>query len=57
MIIGILKENKPSESRVAMTPEGVEVLRQHGHTGLGQYLVSCHGGHFGSHIDVRNPRF
>jgi alanine dehydrogenase len=32
MIIGILKETKPSESRVAMTPEGVEVLRQHGHT-------------------------
>jgi alanine dehydrogenase len=34
MIIGILKETKPSESRVAMTPEGVEILRQHGHTVL-----------------------
>lgn len=32
MIIGILRETKPGENRVAMTPEGVEVLGQQGHT-------------------------
>jgi alanine dehydrogenase len=32
MIIGILKEIKPEEYRVAMTPAGVEVLEGHGHT-------------------------
>ncbi len=32
MIIGILKEIKPEENRVAMTPAGVEVLKQNGHT-------------------------
>ncbi len=31
MIIGILKESKIDENRVAMTPAGVEVMRQHGH--------------------------
>ena len=31
MIIGILKEIKPEENRVAMTPSGVEVMRQNGH--------------------------
>ncbi|MFN2297959.1 MAG: alanine dehydrogenase [Anaerolineales bacterium] len=34
MIVGILKEIKPEENRVAMTPAGVEVMRQHGHTVL-----------------------
>jgi alanine dehydrogenase len=34
MIIGILKETKPQENRVAMTPEGVEILTHHGHTVL-----------------------
>ncbi len=34
MIIGILKEIKPVENRVSMTPAGVEVLNQHGHTVL-----------------------
>jgi alanine dehydrogenase len=32
MIIGVLKEIKTKESRVAMTPAGVEVLVGHGHT-------------------------
>jgi alanine dehydrogenase len=32
MIIGILKEIKPEENRVAMTPAGVEVMKQNGHT-------------------------
>ena len=31
MIVGILKEIKKEENRVAMTPAGVEVLKQHGH--------------------------
>jgi len=34
MIIGILKEVKIAEHRVCMTPAGVEVLRQNGHTVL-----------------------
>lgn len=34
MIVGILKEIKPEENRVAMTPAGAEVLRQNGHTVL-----------------------
>jgi len=34
MIVGILKEIKSEEHRVAMTPAGVEVMRQHGHTVL-----------------------
>jgi alanine dehydrogenase len=32
MIIGILKEIKTVENRVSMTPAGVEVMKQHGHT-------------------------
>ncbi len=34
MIVGILKEIKTEENRVSMTPAGVEVLRQNGHTVL-----------------------
>jgi alanine dehydrogenase len=34
MIVGILKEIKPSENRVSMTPAGVEVMRDHGHAVL-----------------------
>lgn len=34
MIIGVPKEIKPDEYRVAMTPAGVEILVQHGHTVL-----------------------
>jgi alanine dehydrogenase len=32
MIVGILKEIKSEENRVAMTPAGVEVMKQNGHT-------------------------
>jgi alanine dehydrogenase len=32
MIIGIPKEIKPDEQRVAITPAGVAALRHHGHT-------------------------
>ena len=34
MIVGILKEIKSQEHRVSMTPAGVEVMRQHGHSVL-----------------------
>jgi alanine dehydrogenase len=34
MIVGIMKENRADENRVAMTPAGVEVMRQNGHTVL-----------------------
>ncbi len=34
MIVGILKEIKAEENRVCMTPPGVEVMRQNGHTVL-----------------------
>ncbi|MCS7065883.1 MAG: hypothetical protein NZL85_06345, partial [Fimbriimonadales bacterium] len=34
MVIGVPKEVKPDEYRVAMTPQGAEVLVQHGHTVL-----------------------
>ncbi|ABM29397.1 alanine dehydrogenase [Nitratidesulfovibrio vulgaris] len=34
MVVGILKEIKAEENRVAMTPAGVEVLCHHGHTVL-----------------------
>ena len=36
MIIGVLKETKPEEFRVAMTPGGAEILHQRGHTLLVQ---------------------
>jgi alanine dehydrogenase len=32
MIVGILKEIKPEENRIAMTPDGVEMMKQNGHT-------------------------
>jgi alanine dehydrogenase len=34
MKVGILKEIKVEENRVCMTPAGVEVMKQHGHTVL-----------------------
>ena len=34
MIVGVLKEIKPEENRVSMTPAGVEVMRTHGHSVL-----------------------
>jgi alanine dehydrogenase len=34
MIVGILKEIKPEENRVCMTPAGVEVMQQNGHAVL-----------------------
>jgi alanine dehydrogenase len=46
MIVGILKEIKAEENRVSMTPAGVEVMKQNGHT----VLVEKAAG-FGSGID------
>ena len=40
MIIGILKEIKTEENRISMTPAGVEVMIQNGHT----LLVEKEGG-------------
>jgi alanine dehydrogenase len=34
MIVGVLKEIKTEENRVCMTPAGVEIMRQNGHTVL-----------------------
>jgi alanine dehydrogenase len=34
MIVGILKEIKAEENRISMTPAGVEVMKQNGHTVL-----------------------
>jgi len=34
MVVGILKEIKTAENRVCMTPAGVEIMKQHGHTVL-----------------------
>ncbi len=34
MIVGVLKEIKSQENRVCMTPAGVEVMKQHGHSVL-----------------------
>ncbi len=34
MIVGVLKEIKEEENRVAMTPAGVEIMRHHNHTVL-----------------------
>ncbi len=44
MIIGILKEIKPEENRVAMTPGGVEVMAQNGHTVLVQSTAGINSG-------------
>ena len=32
MIVGVLKEIKAEENRISMTPAGVEVMKQNGHT-------------------------
>jgi len=34
MLVGILKEIKAEENRISMTPAGVEVMIQNGHTVL-----------------------
>lgn len=48
MIVGILKEIKTEENRVSMTPAGVEIMRQNGHTilleksaGVGSGIEDC----------------
>jgi alanine dehydrogenase len=44
MIIGILKEIKQEENRVAMTPGGVEVMGQNGHTILVESTAGINSG-------------
>ena len=44
MIVGILKEIKPAENRVSMTPAGVEVMRQNGHSVLVEQSAGVNSG-------------
>ncbi len=44
MIVGILKEIKPAENRVSMTPAGVEVMCQNGHTVLVEQSAGVNSG-------------
>jgi len=44
MIVGILKEIKAEEHRVSMTPAGVEVLHQNGHTVLVEQAAGADSG-------------
>jgi len=62
MILGVLKEIKAEENRVAMTPTGVEVAVHHGHTVLVESQAGAGSGfsddayrHAGAHI-VETPR-
>ena len=45
MIIGLPKEIKNNESRVALTPAGVYELKQHGHEVFVQTGAGCHSGY------------
>lgn len=49
MKIGVLKENKAEENRVAITPAGVEVISQHGH----QVLLESGAGKASGFVDDR----
>jgi alanine dehydrogenase len=44
MIVGILKEIKPAENRVSMTPAGVEIMCQNGHTVLVEQSAGANSG-------------
>ena len=44
MIVGILKEIKAEENRVAMTPVGVEIMKQNGHLILVEKGAGCGSG-------------
>jgi alanine dehydrogenase len=44
MIVGILKEIKSEENRVALTPGGVELIKQHGHTVLVEVAAGISSG-------------
>lgn len=44
MIIGIVKEMKAEENRVSMTPEGVEVMKHHGHKILVEQYAGINSG-------------
>jgi alanine dehydrogenase len=44
MIVGILKEIKAEENRVSMTPAGVEIMGQNGHTVLVEKLAGVGSG-------------
>ncbi|UCE33175.1 MAG: alanine dehydrogenase [Deltaproteobacteria bacterium] len=44
MIVGVLKEIKAEENRISMTPAGVEVMKQNGHTILVQKTAGSGSG-------------
>ena len=44
MIVGILKEIKPAENRVSMTPAGVEIMCRNGHTVLVEQAAGLNSG-------------
>jgi alanine dehydrogenase len=44
MIVGILKEIKSEENRVSMTPAGVEIMKQNGHTVLVEHNAGSGSG-------------
>jgi len=51
MIIGVLKETKANENRVAITPYGVEILRHHGHEVLIQESAGIASGFRNDHYE------
>jgi alanine dehydrogenase len=56
MIIGILKEIKQEENRVAMTPGGVEVMGQNGHTVLVESTAGVNSGFEDADYKVQGAR-
>ncbi len=63
MIIGVPKEIKAEENRVAITPAGVTALVSHGHrvvvergAGTGSGLTDVHYRDAGAHIGARPGR-
>jgi alanine dehydrogenase len=44
MIVGVLKEIKAEENRISMTPAGVEVMKQNGHTVLVEKAAGADSG-------------
>ena len=64
ILIGVLKEIKTVENRVCMTPAGVEVMKQHGHTVLVEKSAGVNSGfedtdyvEHGAEIVTRPKRF
>ena len=52
MIVGILKEIKTEENRISMTPAGVEVMKQNGHSVLVQHSAGSGSGFEDKHYQA-----